>query len=331
MAKRTNGQVHVVEPAPAQDQWRHGADGEASAGISARSKTPDHAARSRLSYETSSTSFSGSAMEPVLCGSLRHTACVNLEYEMPTYVIDQNMMEHPDLIVRLVEDPTAEFVVPDVAFVEMSKHPDWELTMGRALSPLGENAGRVSMSLSVAEAMKIESTTLRAVDRTVLLPADFRGFVQSLVEEFSRGREGSSRRQTKEKFPEARSALLELELDADYAKSKMRALVDIWQSGLKAEVFKELRKSGADTQFLLALVQLQRRVVCRYVLEAIGRTRRSGPCFQEVEADDSALLLCPYEALSAECDEGRRMAGRWSRQRVKQSARPGLRTCGVVF
>lgn len=45
-------------------------------------------------------------------------------------VVDQNIMRRDGLLRKKVaEEPTCEFVVPDVALEEMTQHKDWELTI----------------------------------------------------------------------------------------------------------------------------------------------------------------------------------------------------------
>ncbi len=175
---------------------------------------------------------------------------------MAIYVVDQNRMRKQELQDIIEQEPEARFVIPDVAFVEMSKHANWEYTMRLSLAPLIPVIERTFLSLSVGEAMKVEFASRRPIDSAALLPNQFQGFVRSLIDEFDQGRDGPSKRLIHSGFENARSSLLVQELDAEKEKSKILSIVESWSSALKPEMLKALRSNVYGDKFRLSYIQV---------------------------------------------------------------------------
>ena len=195
------------------------------------------------------------------------------------------MMQSDELASLLVAEPDAKFVVPDIAFVEMSKHPNWEYTMGLALPPLASASGRIFMSLSVGEAMGTELEMLQPITTDQLLPEDYCKLLRGLVLEFHEERVGEARTKIAERFDKTRTELLEEEPNPDLAKAQTKGLVDIWREALKPEVLKELRRSGAGPDLFLAMAQVNAEIFFTRLLQqqgvaasAIDVFKKSKPC-----------------------------------------------------
>jgi hypothetical protein len=174
---------------------------------------------------------------------------------MTTYVIDQNMMQSPDLVALIQREPDAFFVLPDVAFVEMSKHPNWELTMSLALAPLATVAPNVQMSLSISEPMRAELANRRASNSGDLLSPEHSDFARDVILEFAEARDGARRKEIQERFDLLRRDLLAAELDSNSAKERTKRFVDPLLRGLRPKVLAALRKPGADPHFVLCFIQ----------------------------------------------------------------------------
>lgn len=79
------------------------------------------------------------------------------------FALDQNFLRSSDLETLIVTNPTAKFVLPDVAFLEMAKTAEWWDTMRRSLAILGRRPDRILASISVSEALQYERETLECV------------------------------------------------------------------------------------------------------------------------------------------------------------------------
>ncbi len=71
-------------------------------------------------------------------------------------VIDQNVMRKPALEKELTENPEIRCVLPDLAFLEMTKTPEWESTLCGSLAILSRFPSRVHVCRSVNEALRTE-------------------------------------------------------------------------------------------------------------------------------------------------------------------------------
>ncbi|MCA7969728.1 hypothetical protein LGM42_07445 [Burkholderia sp. AU39826] len=191
---------------------------------------------------------------------------------MTTYVVDLNMLQSVDLANLISTEPQARFVLPDVAFVEMSKHEDWRLTMGLALNVFGGKTECIDMSLSVGEAMNEEFASGKPIATIQLLPDDFRQFLRGLVSELAEKRSGPNVARMDQNFSEIRRELLASDINASGAKQRALALVQVWLDGMKPILIKAIRKPNADKLFFLSLVQVNAEEFCRRLLTASGRS-----------------------------------------------------------
>lgn len=189
---------------------------------------------------------------------------------MATYVIDQNMMQNPALAALIVSEPDARFIIPDVAFVEMSKDEDWEYTMRLAFEQLTPAADRTFHSLAVGEVLSIEMESWHAANALILLPDDFKVFVQSLIVELAENREGASKTTLRAQFQDARADLLANELDHERAKSVIAKFVDQWATGLKPAVLKAMRNGTFDNKFRQCFIKVNAEEFFLKYVKAVG-------------------------------------------------------------
>ncbi|MGA3943927.1 hypothetical protein ACI2TU_22360 [Ralstonia nicotianae] len=189
---------------------------------------------------------------------------------MTTYVVDLNMLQSVDLTNLISAEPQARFVLPDVAFVEMSKHEDWQLTMGLALNVFGGRTECIDMSLAVGEAMNKELSSGKLISINQLLPDDFRQFLRGLVSEFAENRPGPNQARMDQYFSEVRKDLLASDINAPSAKQRTLDLLQVWCDGVKPTLMKAIRKPNADRLFFLSMVQVQAEEICRSLLTTSG-------------------------------------------------------------
>ncbi|NKA89339.1 hypothetical protein GO305_02927 [Ralstonia solanacearum] len=191
---------------------------------------------------------------------------------MATYVVDLNMLQSADLTNLISAEPEARFVLPDVAFVEMSKHEDWRLTMGLALNVFVGQTERIDMSLAVGEAVNEELTSGKSISINQLLPVDFRQFLRGLVSELAENRPGSNQARMDQRFREVRKDLLASDIDAPSAKQRMLDLLQVWLDGMKPKLMKAIRKPNADRLFFLSMVQVSGDEFYRRLLTTSGHS-----------------------------------------------------------
>ena len=171
-----------------------------------------------------------------------------------TYVVDQGWMREKDLAALITNQPLSKFVIPDVAFVEMSKSGNWEGTMRPSLYNFRSAATRTFLSLSVGEALAIELERGKSIEHE-LLPDSFRDFVQSLITELGANREGPAVTRMRANFSAVFADLLQNDLLESDAKPRLAGLVEPWLSGLKPQTLSILRRQPADDRFRLCLIQ----------------------------------------------------------------------------
>jgi hypothetical protein len=165
---------------------------------------------------------------------------------MPTFVLDMNFLQSEDLKERLQSEPDTHYVLPDVAFVEMCKHVNWQLTMKLATSTLYKYPERVKVSLSLGEALTIELNRLTPLHRQDILSEAFTETVTQLINLLHVDAE------LEERMTEARAALLKGELDADDAKNRTRTYLGLLNKGLEPALIKALRAPELDRGRLVA-------------------------------------------------------------------------------
>ena len=83
---------------------------------------------------------------------------------MNVYVVDQNAMRKDRNILpfTISNKPDAQFIVPDVALVEMVKSEKWEYTMQRSFELLAREAHRTFISLSVGGSNRKRNAQLQS-------------------------------------------------------------------------------------------------------------------------------------------------------------------------
>ena len=78
-------------------------------------------------------------------------------------VVDQNVLRKPELVQYLKENASNCCVLPDAAFLEMTKNEQWESTLVGSLSHLAQVPERVFAANAVSDALADELRTLKSV------------------------------------------------------------------------------------------------------------------------------------------------------------------------
>ena len=177
---------------------------------------------------------------------------------MNVYVVDQNAMRKDRNILppTISNEPDAQFIVPDVALVEMVKTEEWEGTMRPSFALLAPEAHRTFFSLSVGEAIQNEIRNCKASDRVALLPQDLQKFFRSFLIELASGSDGDAMSKVHGGIGQTRLELLKHELNADAAKTRVEKMVEAWVKGLDPDIVKRLKNGTYDDAHRLALIKL---------------------------------------------------------------------------
>ncbi|WP_175713056.1 hypothetical protein [Burkholderia ambifaria] len=183
---------------------------------------------------------------------------------MKTYVVDMNVLQSPDLVNSLQRDSATEYVIPDVALVEMCKHEEWRLTMELALSVFQGHTERVHVAISVGEALNNELKTGKLTEQDGLLSRGFTEFGRQLIKDLA---SGSIEGDLEKKFDEARGNLLSAELNAPDAKARTEQYLALLKKGLHEDIAKVIRSGKVGRERFVAFAYIAARTFVGRMLQ----------------------------------------------------------------
>ncbi len=96
------------------------------------------------------------------------------------YVLDQSYLRVDELSQLIAAEPSAKFVIPNIAWTEMCQSQQWEATMLGSLKILSCIPGRVFQSLSIEEGLRYEAEHGESV-KCHLLPRDLCNFTRGIL------------------------------------------------------------------------------------------------------------------------------------------------------
>jgi hypothetical protein len=200
---------------------------------------------------------------------------------MKTYVVDMNMLQSPELAQSIQGDASIEYVLPDIALVEMCKHPDCLLTMQLALEAFANHSDRVHVTLSVGEALSNEMGSLNVTCRSDILSNKFTEFGRQLITDLSSGNIKSDQ-EIQKKFGEARGNLLSAELNAEDAKSRTKQYLTLLEKGLHRDVAKAIRSPSLRHERLVAFAYFAAGIFVKNMLQKdAGMSEIDAICYIE--------------------------------------------------
>ena len=167
---------------------------------------------------------------------------------------DMNVLQDPKLPRLLAADESLSVVLSDAAIGEMLKHEDWRKTMRLAMSGLQCYRDRVTLTVPLSDALRIEFDERRAFSAKDLLDAAHSKSFRELMAALECPTQTDLVRQVDEKVLAIRSDILTNELNAEQARQRMSNLVSPFFQ-LKQEVRKALNGKDADQELLECFVQ----------------------------------------------------------------------------
>lgn len=215
------------------------------------------------------------------------------------YLVDQNMMRHPDLADVIYAEPGSEFILPDTAFVEMCKSDQWEATMRGSLAALKSVPDRVHGAIAVSYAMRRELSMHRPTGIDELLPADHTVLIRRIMAALASG--GKALVEVRVEIGRIRKRLLEEQVNPAAEKCSIKHMIDAFAADAGATLVAEVRRSGRDGVFNLALIQHVAEVTLLDML--VGQHGRT--VTQAIEFVASKPLLLRHHILRV------REAARW--------------------
>lgn len=216
---------------------------------------------------------------------------------MKIYVIDQNMLQSPELAENIRRDQLAEYVLPDVALAEMCKDPDCLLTMRLGLEVFKDHADRVHFTLGIGEAMRIELATQKAVLQSDMLSDKFTKFGRELIKDLASGAINSNI-DIQQRIAAARENLLQIDLSADDAKGRTKKLLDLLKGGLHPHLVKAIRSPGFPNE---TFVSLACTMASMYAAKSIQKNSSMSEMQAEALVDQNSLNFRYEFALVRHC------------------------------
>jgi hypothetical protein len=184
-------------------------------------------------------------------------------------ILDQNVLRKPELKVAVVEQLSTRFVLPDLAFLEMTKNEHWEETLKRSLNTLSRIPRRAYVAYSINDALARELRSLRsAVGNMLSKPASI--FLRDILLWVRTGTETPAIRRIRADPAEDKLALIADHLSHAENKKSIAGLIDGTKRHLSEETQKALRAGKLSEEEELELVHQLARRIAYGVLEDRG-------------------------------------------------------------
>jgi hypothetical protein len=171
------------------------------------------------------------------------------------YVVDQSMMRSPRLMSIIQTQQNASFVVPDTSLVEMVKSTQWENTMRGSFAAFSSALSRTFISISVPEAIRIERTSRRSVDRKMLLMEDGTYEMREIIQMLASGAPGLA--EIRRRIDALRSDLLSEEADPVAEKGSLERIVKALVKECGPQMVADLRSGRMNRTAQLGLIRVQ--------------------------------------------------------------------------
>lgn len=195
-------------------------------------------------------------------------------------VVDQNVLRNNVLRERLSSDKTAQFVIPDLAFLEMNKSPQWEQTLRTSLAILSTEKNRVFVSRSVGDALRVELTTKVPVNGKMLY-REATNFVREILQSVNDGSVGHGIARIKNDPDNHREALEKDHLNHESNKALLAGLIASTKSMLDTHFAKRLRSDKVSQNERLDIIFQVATALLPQLLANYGFTREKSHMFMK--------------------------------------------------
>lgn len=160
-------------------------------------------------------------------------------------VLDQNKLREdraPEVVHALLNEPNTHFVLPDIAFIEMTKNPEHrERTLRASLRLLANYPNRVHVAMGLQDCFKFELFTLKSSANHLTFRAHSDN-LRRLLRTLAGGDEGASDLQRLIDDPDNHYSILADQYFDDQAnKKRLGVVIDALKSALPESTLKDLR------------------------------------------------------------------------------------------
>ena len=140
------------------------------------------------------------------------------------------MLQAPELPQGIQADGEIDYIIPNVAFLEMCKHDAFLSTMRQALQVFGDHADRVHVTRSVGMCLGDEMRALRLTDGGNMLSDEQSEYGRRLIRDLLSGNMDSAAEIQRE-LDQARTVVLSADLNADDAKERAQRYLSLIERG----------------------------------------------------------------------------------------------------
>lgn len=181
-------------------------------------------------------------------------------------VIDQNVFRREELLRPAISQAQANnelIVIPDIAFAEMMKTPQWEYTTKRSLAILSETPTIVGCAKPVGELLREELAT--GFPCTRILDAELTNAVQGFLAELVRG-DDTTLAAIRERIAQAQALAATQHFDAVQARNNLRGVVETLLDVLAPDA-KRLLRNGDEATVRTFLSSNDMVDICKMALQ----------------------------------------------------------------
>lgn len=195
-------------------------------------------------------------------------------------VVDQNVLRSTMLKDRLSSDKAAQFVIPDLAFLEMTKSAQWEQTLRTSLAILSTEKNRVFVSRSVGDALRAELSSKVPVNEKMLY-REATHFVREILQSVSDGSDGHGIVRIRNDPDNHREALEKDHLNHESNKTQLAGLIASTDSMLDSQFTKRLRSDKVSPDERLENIFQVATALLPQLLAKYGFTREKSHMFMK--------------------------------------------------
>ena len=153
----------------------------------------------------------------------------------------------------MVDEPDLRIILPDMAFLEMTKTAEWESTLRNSLATLAKYPRRVHVCLSVNEALGMELHALRPINTRMTFP-DATAFIRDLLHGFQTGQSSKALERIRENPDGHLEELIQQHLNHEENKDRLSGLIESTATRLHDETKKRLRSRKVDEEERLKIL-----------------------------------------------------------------------------
>jgi hypothetical protein len=193
-------------------------------------------------------------------------------------VVDQNYLRAPELKLLLEQEDSVRVILPDLAFLEMTKSAQRELTLTQSLAQLCRYRSRVFLGQATSACLQYELAKKQPVSGH-LVHRDGTQFIRKVLEAVASGSQNAELLQILND-PDGHIADLKRDyLDHSINKAQSTELVDVTKLDMSTEFARRVRSGTTTLEERLAFVHEKAPSLAVEVLADYGFSREKAVMF----------------------------------------------------